>query len=222
MTESESMATVPAPAPDAKEPAAPIVTFKKRRGKADSNLRKRRPATPPPASDSDRESSSSEDETGQRIKRRKKSAGVTATSLKAENGITDPDLFASVAAADRNKSLSASNDATKENLLEVDADVRKGRKIGAGEAGTSDGTYRGLANQTKFFQTNPNAPSRTVGPVKAPTNVRTVTVIDYAADTCKDYKQTGFCGFGDNWYVSFSPPSSHLSLETGQRRLTLL
>lgn len=39
--------------------------------------------------------------------------------------------------------------------------------------------------------------SRKVGPVKAPSNVRAISVIDYQPDVCKDYKQTGFCGFGD-------------------------
>ncbi|KAL8763443.1 MAG: hypothetical protein Q9184_000751 [Pyrenodesmia sp. 2 TL-2023] len=40
--------------------------------------------------------------------------------------------------------------------------------------------------------------ARNFGPVKAPANVRTITVTDFAPDVCKDYKQTGFCGFGDS------------------------
>jgi len=36
-----------------------------------------------------------------------------------------------------------------------------------------------------------------MGPVKAPTNVRQIVTVDFAPDVCKDYKQTGFCGFGD-------------------------
>jgi RING finger protein 113A len=35
------------------------------------------------------------------------------------------------------------------------------------------------------------------GPLKAPTNIRTTTRFDYQPDVCKDYKDTGFCGFGD-------------------------
>jgi len=35
------------------------------------------------------------------------------------------------------------------------------------------------------------------GPLKAPTFVRTTTRFDYQPDICKDYKETGFCGFGD-------------------------
>ena len=33
--------------------------------------------------------------------------------------------------------------------------------------------------------------------MRAPTFVRSTTMFDYAPDICKDYKQTGFCGFGD-------------------------
>jgi len=35
------------------------------------------------------------------------------------------------------------------------------------------------------------------GPLKAPTFVRTTSRFDYQPDICKDYKDTGFCGFGD-------------------------
>ncbi|KAL3779373.1 hypothetical protein HJC23_005233 [Cyclotella cryptica] len=35
------------------------------------------------------------------------------------------------------------------------------------------------------------------GPLKAPTFVRTTARFDYQPDICKDYKETGFCGFGD-------------------------
>jgi len=35
------------------------------------------------------------------------------------------------------------------------------------------------------------------GPMSAPTNVRVTTFIDYQQDICKDFKETGFCGFGD-------------------------
>lgn len=35
------------------------------------------------------------------------------------------------------------------------------------------------------------------GPLKAPTFVRTTSRFDYQPDICKDFKETGFCGFGD-------------------------
>lgn len=35
------------------------------------------------------------------------------------------------------------------------------------------------------------------GPMTAPANIRTTVRMDYQADICKDYKETGYCGFGD-------------------------
>ncbi|KAK7413998.1 RNA-splicing factor [Neonectria punicea] len=183
-------------------PVAPVAVFKKRGAKGKANLRKR-PATPPPADSDDSDYSSSEDESGRRIKRRKKTATVTASS---KNNVTgSKDLSATVHAADRSVLITSANDATKQsNWYDEDSKDALSAKSLLGSTRTAskdaqpDGTYKGLANQTSFIQRNPDAPNRSVGPVKAPTNIRTITIMDYAPDVCKDYKQTGWCGFGDN------------------------
>eukprot|EP00123_Amoebidium_parasiticum_P017158 comp23734_c0_seq1/m.40937 comp23734_c0_seq1/g.40937 ORF comp23734_c0_seq1/g.40937 comp23734_c0_seq1/m.40937 type:complete len:277 (-) comp23734_c0_seq1:172-1002(-) len=36
------------------------------------------------------------------------------------------------------------------------------------------------------------------GPMRGSTNVRATSRFDYQPDICKDYKETGYCGFGDN------------------------
>ena len=36
------------------------------------------------------------------------------------------------------------------------------------------------------------------GPLKAARNIRVTARFDYQPDVCKDYKETGFCGFGDS------------------------
>ncbi|CRK40690.1 hypothetical protein BN1708_008283 [Verticillium longisporum] len=177
---------------------APVAIFKRRGAKGKANIRKR-PATPPANSDSDSDYSSSEDEAGHRIKRRKKNTGTVTASSKA-NATSNEDIAAPIFSADRNAQITSANDATKSsNWFDEDA---KGAMSSTNLLGSTraapDGTYKGLANKTSFVQRNPDAPSRTVGPIKAPTNIRTITVIDYTPDTCKDYKQTGFCGFGDN------------------------
>ncbi|KAG6008826.1 hypothetical protein E4U21_003855 [Claviceps maximensis] len=182
---------------------APVALFKKRGGKGKANIRKR-PATPPPAdSDSDSDFSSSEDESGRRLKRRKRIGAITASSK--DTATNDKDLKATVFTANRHVPISDSNDATKQsNWYEECAqdalpteNLVDSSKLIAKNTG-SDGTYKGLANQTSFIQKNPDAPQRAVGPIKAPTNIRTITVTDFAPDVCKDYKKTGFCGFGDN------------------------
>ncbi|KAK3695540.1 hypothetical protein B0T22DRAFT_418279 [Podospora appendiculata] len=199
--------------------AAPVALFKRRGAKGKANIRKR-PATPPPAdSDDDSDFSSSEDESGARIKRRKKnSSGPVAASSRNHAGSTDKDAAIArqtIFEADRNLKLDSSNDATKmvdwfdqEKEGELSTKSLLGRtrarhsqpeEPGRGEAPPAlDGTYKGMANRATYIQKNPNAPNRTVGPIKAPTNIRTITIVDMAPDVCKDYKQTGFCGFGDN------------------------
>jgi len=67
-----------------------------------------------------------------------------------------------------------------------------------------DHIYRGLNNyvQYKSKKDTPqgNASSGHVrnGPVRAPENIRSTVRWDYQPDLCKDYKETGFCGFGDS------------------------
>lgn len=191
-----------APDAEAEGSAAPIAVFKRRGAKGKANIRKRA-ATPPPAN-SDSDFSSSEDEAGHRIKRRKKTATVTASSR--GNVSKAQDLSATTFAADRSAPISTGNDATKaSNWYEEDSKDALSAKnlLGTTRAAVqndaaADGTYKGLANQTSFIQKRPDAPSRTVGPVKAATNIRTITITDFAPDVCKDYKQTGF--------VSYCPP----------------
>ncbi|KAI9732911.1 MAG: RNA-splicing factor [Claussenomyces sp. TS43310] len=185
--------------------AEPVAVFKKRTVKGKSTFRKR-PATPPPTAESDDSAaySSSEDESGHKIKRRKKNV-TTITASSTNKTISDTDLNATVYEADRS-GIRSSNDATKQSNwydeTATDAFSSKNllgsrRSIPAG--GTlPDGTYKGLSSQTNFIQKNPDAPMRVVGPIKAPTNIRTITVTDFAPDVCKDYKQTGSCGFGDS------------------------
>ena len=56
----------------------------------------------------------------------------------------------------------------------------------ATEAGRgADGMFR--EGRNKFW----------AGPIKAASNVRVTARFDYQPDICKDYKETGFCGFGD-------------------------
>jgi len=168
---------------------APAPVFKKRGAK---NIRKR-PATPSDNSDS---FTSSEDESGIRIKRRKKNSAVVTASSKEPNA--NRELSTTKFSADRSVAITSVNDATKQsNWHEADGEGDGAFKT-AGRLAGSDGTYKGLANQAKFIEKNPDAPDRKFGPIKAATNIRTITVTDFAPDVCKDYKQTGFCGFGDN------------------------
>jgi RING finger protein 113A len=51
----------------------------------------------------------------------------------------------------------------------------------------ADGIFRGDQVRNKFH----------AGPIRAAAHVRVTARFDYQPDICKDYKETGFCGFGD-------------------------
>ncbi|XP_036081227.1 E3 ubiquitin-protein ligase RNF113A-like [Rousettus aegyptiacus] len=67
-----------------------------------------------------------------------------------------------------------------------------------------DRIYRGINNYQKYMKPKDtsigNASSGMVrkGPIRAPEHLRATVRWDYQPDICKDYKETGFCGFGDS------------------------
>ncbi|EXJ83734.1 hypothetical protein A1O1_07360 [Capronia coronata CBS 617.96] len=173
----------------------PQFTFKKRNVKSKSTIRKRE-ATPPP-DDSDSGFSSSDDDEGRQIKRRRKNAGLTASSseIPKPRAAVDEQTIAAAVAAPTNR-----DDATKRSdWYDEDGDKKPATAPArSSDASAPDGTYKGVANYQSFIPKNPDRAGKQVGPVKSSSNVRTITVTDFAPDVCKDYKQTGFCGFGDS------------------------
>nr|CAG4650316.1 EOG090X09Q6 [Sida crystallina] len=92
---------------------------------------------------------------------------------------------------------------------EIDKDARaifeKSLKVNQELKGKADDKiYRGMANYAQYYEKKDtaqgNAASANVrkGPMRAPANVRATVRWDYQPDLCKDYKETGFCGFGDS------------------------
>uniref|UniRef100_A0A2P2I392 RING finger protein 113A n=2 Tax=Hirondellea gigas TaxID=1518452 RepID=A0A2P2I392_9CRUS len=72
-----------------------------------------------------------------------------------------------------------------------------------GEA--DDKIYRGMNNYTQVFEKHDTAAGnaasgsvRAKGPIRAPDHIRSTVRWDYQPDLCKDFKETGFCGFGDS------------------------
>ncbi|KAF9527322.1 hypothetical protein CPB83DRAFT_856349, partial [Crepidotus variabilis] len=85
-----------------------------------------------------------------------------------------------------------------EDLL---AKRRRKEKLDAGlddEEIPDDGQYRGQAAYKSHLKKNTEVPkAMRVGPQRSTSTIRTVTIVDYQPDVCKDYKETGYCGFGD-------------------------
>ena len=151
-------------------PDAPVAMFKRRGAMAKKNTRKRLTAPALSQSEDSSDDSAYEDDFGRSIKKRKKNTG-TVTASSAQNRSTNTELAASTFTADRSIPISTSKDATKtSNWFDEDSnDTRpSGQAARATQEGSQrpEGTYKGLANQPKFIQKNPNAPTRSMGPVK--------------------------------------------------------
>jgi len=73
---------------------------------------------------------------------------------------------------------------------------------GSGQVNFDDKVYRGANNYAKFIEKKDtaggSAAKMSTGPQRAPANIRSTVRWDYAPDICKDFKETGFCGFGDS------------------------
>ena len=68
----------------------------------------------------------------------------------------------------------------------------------------SDGAYHGMNNYVDYRQgfrrehtIGNEKSSGWHGPLRASAFVRTTARFDYQPDVCKDYKETGYCGYGD-------------------------
>jgi RING finger protein 113A len=87
---------------------------------------------------------------------------------------------------------------------------KKQQEINEDLAGKEDDKkYRGMNNYATFFKKKDNALGNagsgfnSVGPMRAPAHIRTTVRWDYQPDICKDFKETGFCGFGGEFKKLF-------------------
>ncbi|KAH9979016.1 hypothetical protein BGW80DRAFT_1435313 [Lactifluus volemus] len=72
-------------------------------------------------------------------------------------------------------------------------------EVEEGDVLPDDGLYHGQKSYKSLIKKSQEVPkSMRTGPVRSNNStIRTVTIVDYQPDVCKDYKETGFCGFGD-------------------------
>jgi len=122
------------------------------------------------------------------------SVGVSYRS-KMDTDMSGPKDMGATATIEIDTELDKDAQAIYERSLQVNKEL-KGKE--------DDKVYRGLANYTQYYEKKDtalgNASSGNVrkGPIRAPANLRSTVRWDYQPDICKDYKETGFCGFGDS------------------------
>lgn len=188
------------------------VTFKK---SFKRNIRKRKVE--------DEKESSSDDET--QVFRKEKSAKFnnpmiqgTSTFTKPKKQVSDDcdsDKETAIPAYKSDKTAGPAGPSDGGATLYVQTETEKDRdaqaifeksqKINEELKGLADDkVYRGINNYAQYLKKKDtaqgNASSGMVrkGPIRAPDNIRSTVRWDYQPDICKDFKETGFCGFGDS------------------------
>ncbi|GMM33436.1 U2-type spliceosomal complex subunit [Saccharomycopsis crataegensis] len=103
-------------------------------------------------------------------------------------------------------SNNAKNSATKEDRLAAETNEELSKNIQSVNSNDAEATlgttvYKGQNQYATFTKsTEYNIKSKAItnkGPVKTAANIQSTTIIDFAPDICKDFKQHGFCGYGD-------------------------
>ncbi|KAH9858893.1 hypothetical protein C2E23DRAFT_880309 [Lenzites betulinus] len=108
-----------------------------------------------------------------------------------------PDMKWTAAGSHLNAALEILEGDEAEALL---AKRRKSERRGEEEEeGPDDGMYHGQKAYKSHIKKDKEIPkAMRVGPQRSNNStIRTVTIVDYQPDVCKDYKETGYCGYGD-------------------------
>ncbi|KAI8854477.1 hypothetical protein BC829DRAFT_380049 [Chytridium lagenaria] len=88
--------------------------------------------------------------------------------------------------------------------IDVDGTAEEAAEAKVYNGEEAEGLYKGMNGYKEYVNkkvektTQSNASKLRAGPLKGLTNVRISCRFDYQQDICKDYKETGFCGFGDS------------------------
>lgn len=96
--------------------------------------------------------------------------------------------------------------------LEIDTDIKndaqalfvKSQEINKDVKSNRDKVYRGINNYAQYVEKKDTVMGSAAsgfnrkGPMRAPAHLRATVRWDYQPDICKDYKETGFCSFGDS------------------------
>ncbi|KAI3787418.1 hypothetical protein L1987_41873 [Smallanthus sonchifolius] len=146
--------------------------------------------------------------------------GSSKRSITSEQQQSDVDSKASIFQFDSSKEIQVQNDSRATATLETETDFsRDARAIrervlkqadealkGKGNKGNSgEKLYKGIHGYTDYkagFRREQTVASEKAGgshgPLRASAHIRVSARFDYQPDICKDYKETGYCGYGDS------------------------
>ncbi|OUS43009.1 hypothetical protein BE221DRAFT_195005 [Ostreococcus tauri] len=178
--------------------------FKKRGGTTRANARKRAKES---ESDDANESDHDDDNEPERARKRRQ-GGIAASSREVKGGAYERFAFEGTRAVGARGDMGATAQLEINTAKEMDGRTMREQvlrqAVERADGFEDDKKYRGTNAYVDYRagfrreQTIASEKGRGAhGPMRAATNVRSTFVMDYKPDICKDYKQTGFCGWGD-------------------------
>ncbi|CCL99055.1 uncharacterized protein FIBRA_01066 [Fibroporia radiculosa] len=207
------MSSIPAPAAD-----KVTVPFFKKKGRGRPTTARKRSASPPTGASSSLPTASSSSSTSKSevvLPSRKAAANLLSAGTKrtlsqrdGDNRVIDnsddederdgPDVKWTAAGSHTNAALEILQGDEAAEILAKRQRVSREEDEGEAEV-PDDGLYRGQKAYATHIRKNQEIPkAMRAGPQRATgSTIRTVTIVDYQPDVCKDYKETGFCGYGD-------------------------
>ncbi|KAF8567222.1 hypothetical protein P879_08010 [Paragonimus westermani] len=104
----------------------------------------------------------------------------------------------------REQVATASLEIDTERTCDAQAIFERAQRLNKEQASQKSKIYLGVNNYTQYIEKrdtalgNASSGFNRKGPMRAPSNLRATVRWDYQPDICKDYKETGFCNFGDS------------------------
>jgi RING finger protein 113A len=162
-----------------------VMFFKKR--STNKNIRKRKAV--PVKSDSDDDDDSDDD-------------AVAVSEVVTKDRKTSKNPFVQGTRKRRIKKTSEDEDDDEQDLIGTQYTADRSTTLQNSDATRYDTEWE--LEKKELDKKSKEAPKKdvmnakmSVGPQRAPANLRITQRFDYQPDICKDYKETGFCGYGD-------------------------
>lgn len=173
-----------------------------------ANLRKRKPQSS--SSDSDTDSKAKPESSHKPVKKNPNLHFTSSSKPATSNSEAEPDKMFHFESSSQIQTQSDSRaTATLETETDFSNDARAIRerilkKSSSDPKADDKKLYKGINGYTDYkagFRREQTIASEKAGgahgPLRASAHIRTTARFDYQPDICKDYKETGYCGFGD-------------------------
>jgi RING finger protein 113A len=133
------------------------------------------------------------------VKQRKRKQNARSEEEVQEDEVSVSDSPVQISKKSKTSAFTSTTKKSQENSLDVKINADRTYKLsdqGATLTDTIDGDYEDKLRAKEKKEKEKN-PYKKFGPTRGNNSMRATIAIDYKPDICKDYFDTGFCGYGE-------------------------